>query len=98
VTFWKPIFSKVSPLLRNDREHGMRDTAERHLAALGYKAALEESAQAQEAVATRLATLADELEQQGQASAAEMLQQASHRYRAYSMADRAIAAGFGTRD
>jgi fructose-specific phosphotransferase system IIC component len=76
----------------------MRDTAEAQRVALAHKAALEQSAQAQDAMATRLAMLADELERQGQSTAAEMLQKASRRYRAYSMADRAIAAGFGTPD
>jgi hypothetical protein len=61
-------------------------------AALDYKAALEKVAQVDEAIASTLTLLADELDRQGQPEIADMLQQASHRHRSASIKSRAIAA------
>jgi hypothetical protein len=70
----------------------MRDPADVRRATLDYKAALENAAQAQEALASYLALLADELEQQGQPELADMLQRTCHQHRATSIKYRALAA------
>ena len=75
------------------REIIMQDpAAQAKRAALGYKAALEKVAQVDEAIASTLSLLADELDRQGQIQIADMLQQASHRHRSASIKSRAIAA------
>ncbi len=61
-------------------------------ALLDYKAALENAAQAEEALASRLALVAQELEQQGQTKLTELLQRRSHEHRASSIKNRTLAA------
>jgi hypothetical protein len=61
-------------------------------ALLDYKAALENAAQAQEDMASRLALLANELEQQGQPKLADSLQRTCHQHRASGIKNRALAA------
>jgi hypothetical protein len=63
-----------------------------------YKAALEGMAKVEEAVAMELAMLADELERKDQPQAAEMLQQACHHHRAFSIKSRALAASLTVAD
>jgi hypothetical protein len=70
----------------------MRDPGEVRRAALDYKAALENAAQAQEATASYLALLAEELERQGQPKLADSLQRTCHQHRASSIKNRALAA------
>ncbi len=70
----------------------MRDPGEVRRAVLDYKAALENAAQAQEATASHLALLADELERQGQPKLAHSFQQTCHQHRASSIKYRALAA------
>ena len=70
----------------------MRDPPDVRRATLDYKAALENAAQAQEDMASRLALLADELEQQGQPKLTDSLQRACHQHRASSIKNRALAA------
>ena len=70
----------------------MRDPPDVRRALLDYKAALENAAQAQEDMASRLALLADELEQQGQPKLADSLQRTCHQHRASSIKNRALAA------
>ena len=67
-------------------------------ATLDYKAALENAAQAQEALASYLALLADELEQQSQPELADMLQRTCHQHRATSIKYRALAASLMVSD
>ncbi len=76
----------------------MRDPPDVRRAALDYKAALENAAQAQEAVASHLALLDDELGQQGQPELADMLQQTCHEHRALSIKNRALAASLMASD
>jgi hypothetical protein len=76
----------------------MRDPADVRRAVLDYKAALENAAQAQEALASHLALLADELEHQGQPELADMLQQTGHEHRASSIKHRALAASLMASD
>jgi hypothetical protein len=70
----------------------MRDPAEVRRAILDYKAALEDAARAQEALASHLALLAHEHEQHGQPELADSLQQTCHEHRASSIKNRALAA------
>jgi hypothetical protein len=70
----------------------MRDPARVRRATLEYKAALENAARAEEALASHLALLADEYSQQGQPELSSMLQQTSHEHRASSIKNRALAA------
>jgi hypothetical protein len=76
----------------------MRDTPEVRRAALKYKAALENSAQAHEALASHLALLANDLKQYGQPKLTDMLQQACHQHRASSIKYRALAASLKLHD
>jgi hypothetical protein len=71
----------------------MKDPAsEARRANSDYKAALEGMAQVEESIASVLAMLADELDQQGQPETADMLQQAGHHHRSASIKSRALAA------
>ena len=70
----------------------MRDPPDVRRALLDYKAALENLAQAQEATASHLALLADQLEQHGQPKLADSLQRTCHQHRASSIKNRALAA------
>jgi DNA-binding ferritin-like protein len=77
----------------------MNDPAvELRRAASDYQAALEKIAQIQEGLASELASLADELDRQGQPETADMLLQASHYHRASSIRSRAVAAVLDTAD
>jgi hypothetical protein len=70
----------------------MRDPPSVRRAALDYKAALEDVAQAHKALASHLALLANDLEQYGQPKFTDMHQQACHQHRASSIKYRALAA------
>lgn len=64
-----------------------RDEAVQH-----YKDALVKTAYFEELMASRLASLADDLEKQGYPAFADAIQQACHCHRAASIKSRAIAA------
>jgi hypothetical protein len=70
----------------------MRDANTACEARRNYKVVLVKSALFEETLASHFSALADEIEKQGHPSIAEMLQQASHRHRAFSLKSRAIAA------
>jgi hypothetical protein len=76
----------------------MRDPPDVRRAALDYKAALESAAQAHEALASRLALLANNLEQYGQPKLTDLHQQACHQHRASSIKYRALAASLKVHD
>jgi hypothetical protein len=61
-------------------------------AKLSYKQALEDTARAEEVLASHLVRLADEIERQGLPKVADLLQQSGQRYRASSITNRAVAA------
>ena len=76
----------------------MRSPADVRRAVLDYKAALENAALAQEALASQLALLADEVGRGGQPELADLLQQTCHKHRAASIKYRALAASLKVSD